>query len=255
MQNNTETDFTVGDLENIYCTDASYGLLMEQGSEPRCDFPNSEATFVWKRFMLQPAKLSPHSRGLFLIPDYQPRWSKCPQTGHKHSICYANKGLLWFAFFVVLNVASLALWEQRAHVRSGIKFLSSSFYWLEICVNHICSESQLHSAKNWILKHVDFAESRYERSHLVLERHDRVVFGGVDVQDMEAVLPTQVVGDVSEGCAGRLGHSVVDDDHVIPACWGWKLPPGVFIVALLYLGHLVSGNGSFCTCKKKKEDN
>lgn len=29
------------------------------------------------------------------------------------------------------------------------------------------------------------------------------------------VLPAQVVGDVGEGGAGRLGHAVVDDDDVI----------------------------------------
>lgn len=52
-------------------------------------------------------------------------------------------------------------------------------------------------------------------SDLVLYGHDRVVLGGVDVQDVVVVLPTQVVGDVCEGRAGRLGHSVVDDDHIV----------------------------------------
>lgn len=52
-------------------------------------------------------------------------------------------------------------------------------------------------------------------SDLVLYGHDRVVLGGVDVQDVVAVLPTQVVGDVCEGRAGRLGHSVVDDDDIV----------------------------------------
>lgn len=35
-------------------------------------------------------------------------------------------------------------------------------------------------------------------SDLVLYGHDRVVLGGVDVQDVVVVLPTQVVGDVCE---------------------------------------------------------
>lgn len=35
------------------------------------------------------------------------------------------------------------------------------------------------------------------------------------MQDVVVVLPAQVVGDVGEGGAGRLGHAVVDDDDVI----------------------------------------
>lgn len=50
---------------------------------------------------------------------------------------------------------------------------------------------------------------------LVLYGHDRVVLCGVDVQDVVVVLPTQVVGDVGEGGAGRLWHAVVNDDDVI----------------------------------------
>lgn len=52
-------------------------------------------------------------------------------------------------------------------------------------------------------------------SHLVLYGHDRVVLGGVDVQDVVVVLPTQVIGDVGEGGAGRFGHAVVDDNQVV----------------------------------------
>ena len=39
-------------------------------------------------------------------------------------------------------------------------------------------------------------------SHLVLQGHDGVVLGGVDVQHVEVVLGAQVVGDVGEGGAG-----------------------------------------------------
>lgn len=35
------------------------------------------------------------------------------------------------------------------------------------------------------------------------------------MQHMEVVLGTQVVGDVGEGGAGRLGHAVVDDDQIV----------------------------------------
>lgn len=55
------------------------------------------------------------------------------------------------------------------------------------------------------------------RSDLVLYGHDRVVLGRVDVQDVEVILPAQVVGDVGERGAGRLGHAVVDYDHVVLA--------------------------------------
>lgn len=58
-------------------------------------------------------------------------------------------------------------------------------------------------------------EHKESSSDLVLYGHDRVVLGGVDVQDMVVVLPAQVVGDVGEGGAGRLGHAVVDDDKVV----------------------------------------
>lgn len=70
------------------------------------------------------------------------------------------------------------------------------------------------------------------------------------MQDVEAVLPTQVVGDVSEGRAGRFGHSVVDDDHVVFVWQRGQLTAGVLTVALLHFSHLVSGDGSFCTGTK-----
>lgn len=72
---------------------------------------------------------------------------------------------------------------------------------------------------------------------------------------MEAVLPTQVVGDVGEGRARRLGHSVVDDDHVVFVCRRWRVPAagvpaaGVLAVALLDLGQLVSGDRLLCRGK------
>lgn len=92
---------------------------------------------------------------------------------------------------------------------------------------------------------------------LVLEGHDRVVLGGVDVQDVVVVLPAQVVGDVGEGSAGCLGHPVVDDDHVILAVGqrcGWvPLPQAVLRVPLLDLSYLVSGDGSFWGDERKLE--
>lgn len=45
--------------------------------------------------------------------------------------------------------------------------------------------------------------------------HDRVVLGGVDVQDVVVVLPTQVIGNVGEGSAGCLGYTIIDDDDVV----------------------------------------
>lgn len=89
------------------------------------------------------------------------------------------------------------------------------------------------------------------RSDLVLYGHDRVVLGRVDVQDVEVILPAQVVGDVGERGAGRLGHAVVDYDHVVLAVswlrWGQgvPLPQTVLRVPLLDLSYLVSGDGSF----------
>lgn len=88
------------------------------------------------------------------------------------------------------------------------------------------------------------------RSDLVLYGHDRVVLGGVDVQDVVVVLPAQVVGDVGEGGAGRLGHAVVDDDNVVFALGQRRgrrvpFPQAILRVPLFDLSHLVSGDGSF----------
>lgn len=86
---------------------------------------------------------------------------------------------------------------------------------------------------------------------LVLDGHDWVVLCGVDVQDVVAVLAAQVVGDIGEGSAGCLGHTVVDDDHVVLAV-GWQqrqrvpLPEAVLRVPLLDLSNLVPGDGSLC---------
>lgn len=62
---------------------------------------------------------------------------------------------------------------------------------------------------------------------------------------MEAVLPTQVIGYVGEGGAGRLGHPVVDDDHIVFFSQWRQVPPTVFTVPLLYFCHLMSSNGTF----------
>ena len=95
-------------------------------------------------------------------------------------------------------------------------------------------------------------------SDLVLYGHDRVVLGGVDVQDVVVVLPAQVVGDVGEGGAGRLGHAVVDDDEVVFVLGQRRgrrvpFPQAVLRVPLLDLSHLVSGDGSFCRDDRKKD--
>lgn len=63
------------------------------------------------------------------------------------------------------------------------------------------------------------------------------------------VLPAQVVGDVGEGGAGRLGHAVVDDDDVVFVVGRRRsrrvpFPQTVLRVPLLDLSYLVSGDGS-----------
>lgn len=87
-----------------------------------------------------------------------------------------------------------------------------------------------------------------ELSDLILYGHDWVVLGGVDVQDVVVVLPAQVIGDVGEGGAGRLGHAVVDDDHVIFALGQRRRVPfsqAVLCVPLLDFSYLMSGDGPF----------
>lgn len=41
------------------------------------------------------------------------------------------------------------------------------------------------------------------------------IFGGVDMNNIEAVDLTKVIGDPSKGGASRFGYTVVDDDHII----------------------------------------
>lgn len=81
-------------------------------------------------------------------------------------------------------------------------------------------------------------------SDLILKRHDRIVFGGIDVQHMVVVLVAQVVGDVGEGGTCCFGHSVVDDHQIILRYQGLLRP--LLNVPLLNLSYLMSGNGSFC---------
>lgn len=70
------------------------------------------------------------------------------------------------------------------------------------------------------------------------------------MQDVEAVFPTQVVGDVGEGGAGRLRDSVVDDDHVVFVCQRGQFTARVLAVTLLHFSQLVSGDGAFCKNRK-----
>lgn len=98
------------------------------------------------------------------------------------------------------------------------------------------------------------------RTNLVLYGHDWVVLGGVDVQDMVVVLPTQVIGNVGEGGAGCLGHAVVNDDHIIfTVGWRWggrvPFPQAVLCVPLLDLSHLVPGDSSFWGDDGKRDIN
>ena len=53
------------------------------------------------------------------------------------------------------------------------------------------------------------------KAHLVLQRHHGVIFGGVDVEHVVLVLGAQVVGDVGERGARRLGDSVINDHQVL----------------------------------------
>lgn len=86
---------------------------------------------------------------------------------------------------------------------------------------------------------------------LVLYGHDGVVLGRVDVQDVVVVLPAKVVGNVGEGGAGRLGHAVVDDDHIFALGQRRRrrlsLPQPILRVPLLNLSYLVSGDGPLCS--------
>lgn len=102
------------------------------------------------------------------------------------------------------------------------------------------------------------SERRVSLTDLVLYGHDRVVLGGVDVQDVVVILPTQVVGNVGEGGAGRFRDAVVDNDYVIFAVrrrhrCRIPLPQAVLRVPLLDLPYLVSGDGSFWKQDGKKE--
>jgi len=100
---------------------------------------------------------------------------------------------------------------------------------------------------------LDLDKADHQRTpHLVLQGQDRVVLGGVDVQDVEAVLATEVVGDVGEGGAGRLGHPVVDDHHVVGRAQRWgplTTTPNTTTttLTLLHLRHLVPGDGPLWT--------
>lgn len=68
---------------------------------------------------------------------------------------------------------------------------------------------------------------------------------------METILSTKVVSDVGERRAARLGHSVVDDDHVIFVRQRRQISPTVVVVvALLEISNLMYGNGTFCTDRK-----
>lgn len=87
-------------------------------------------------------------------------------------------------------------------------------------------------------------------SYLVLQGHDRIVFGGVDVENMEAVLSAQVICDVGEGSAGSLRNTVVDDDQILNLRQRWRIPQAVPRLSLLHLSHLVSGHGALCRRKK-----
>lgn len=64
---------------------------------------------------------------------------------------------------------------------------------------------------------------------------------------MEMILSTKVISDVSERRAACLGHSVVDDDHVIFVSQHSIISPTSFTLALLQISNLMYGNGTFCT--------
>lgn len=85
--------------------------------------------------------------------------------------------------------------------------------------------------------------------YLVLQRHDRIILGGVDVENMEAVLSAQVICNVGEGGAGSLGHTVIDDNQILNLRQCRRVPQAVPYLSLLHLSHLVSGHGALCRRK------
>lgn len=82
------------------------------------------------------------------------------------------------------------------------------------------------------------------KTDLILKGHDRIIFGGIDVQHMVVVFVAQVIGNVGEGGTGCFGHSVVDDHQIVLLYQGLLRP--LLNVSLLNLSYLMSGNGSFC---------
>lgn len=85
---------------------------------------------------------------------------------------------------------------------------------------------------------------RNVRPNLILQGHDWIVLGGIDMQNMVAVLGTKVVGDVCEGRAASFGYTVVDDEQIISLCGCGGFTNQVVILPLLHLMQLQPGHSA-----------
>lgn len=80
--------------------------------------------------------------------------------------------------------------------------------------------------------------------NLILQGHDRIILGGIDMQNMVAVLGTKVVGDVCEGRAAGFGHTVVDNEQIITLCEHRGFTNCVMVLPLLHLTQLHPGHSA-----------
>lgn len=83
-------------------------------------------------------------------------------------------------------------------------------------------------------------------AYLILQRHNRVIFGCIDMQNMVFVLRTEIIGNVCEGCAGSLGYSVVNNHHIIFFIQCHILSGTISCMTLLYFSDFVPCNSPFC---------
>lgn len=86
--------------------------------------------------------------------------------------------------------------------------------------------------------------ARNFRPNLILQGHDWIVLGGVDMQNVVAVLGTKVVGDICEGRAASFGYAVVDDEQIITLCMRRGVTNRVKILPLLHLMQLQPGHSA-----------
>lgn len=88
-------------------------------------------------------------------------------------------------------------------------------------------------------------------TYLILQRHNRIIFGCVDMQNMVFVPCTKIIGNICKGRACSFRYSIINYHHIIIIIQSCIWPRSIYRMTLLNFSNFVFCNSPLCKTKHR----